>query len=134
MKKKGVAYGLFEGRMYPFCRCSLINSCSAFCSDWVREYIFPGSVLGASFFNSMAWSHGRDSGKRCALCSLKTWACLWYSFGSWGVVLLWFCSASWEALVCVATHNFILRPHVFTALVNWAHRALVVLITTGSCA
>ena len=79
MKKKGAALGLFDGLIYPFFRCSRINSSNAPCSDLVRAYIFPGIVLGAPSFSSMAWSHIWEVGNRCDSFSLKTLA--------WGLYL-----------------------------------------------
>ena len=72
MKKKGAAYGLFDGLMYPFFRCSQINFSSAPCSGLVKVYIFPGIVLGAPSFKSMVWSHIRKVGNHCDSFSLNT--------------------------------------------------------------
>ena len=55
MKKNGGGIWTFRGADVSFLQVFLDeDSCNAFCSDWVREYIFPGSVLGASFFSSIA--------------------------------------------------------------------------------
>src|SRR5712671_3137821 len=79
MKKNGVAYGLFDGQMYPFATCSWMNLRSSSCSATVRAYIFPGIVVGALGFNSIAWSQMRGPRNLWAADSEKTCVCCRYS-------------------------------------------------------
>ena len=62
MKKKGAAYGLLDGWIYPFSSCFFRNSFNATCSGCIREYTFPGRELGALGFKSIVWFQERFLG------------------------------------------------------------------------
>ena len=101
MKKKGAAYGLFEGQMYPFACCSYTNLSKAFCSSCVSWYTFPGIEDGAPGFSSIVWSQMRGSGNlwEASLLNTKRWQ--WYLAGTFpSPICDPACSASLEASVC----------------------------------
>ena len=58
-----------------------MNLCTSSISFWVRGSSLPGSVLGASGFSSMAWSHIVCLGSRWDFSSSNTFLCLLYSVG-----------------------------------------------------
>src|SRR6266571_8401519 len=82
MKKNGDAYGDFDGRIYPFSSCSLMNSRSESSSPLAIGYILQLNDLGASGRSSMAWSHGLSGGNRWDSFSLNVRACRRYSSGT----------------------------------------------------
>src|SRR6266702_7729330 len=82
MKKNGEAYGDFDGRMYPFSSCSLMNSHSESSSPLAMGYILQSNDLGASGSNSIAWSHVLAGGNLCDSFSLNVRACWRYSSGT----------------------------------------------------
>ncbi len=63
MKKKGAAYGLFDGRIVPCAMCSFRNLVSLPCSDCESCIVLPVSITGAPGFKLMAWSQGCDGGR-----------------------------------------------------------------------
>ena len=67
-------YRLLDSSMDPFFRCSWMNSFRATCSGLVRVYIFPGIVLRAPSFRSIAWSHIQEVENCCDSFSLNTLA------------------------------------------------------------
>ena len=82
MKKKGDAYGDFDGRMYPFTYCSRMNSSSALSSAGVIGYTLHGISSGASGLRSMVWSQGLDGGNLCDASSLNNLLKQSYTAGS----------------------------------------------------
>src|ERR1700730_2034893 len=101
MKKSREAYGPFDSSMRSSRRFSLMNSFAAISSSAGKRMAFAGKTEGASGFRSIAWSYGRDGGKRSEAFSLNTFAYCWYFGGSStsGLSLI-ACSASLEAIVC----------------------------------
>jgi len=126
MKKKGAAYGLLDGQIYPFSSCFFRNSFNAPCSGCVKEYTFLGMEFGALGFRSIAWSQERFLGNRCAFCSENTFWCHWYSSGSW------FFSALRVSTFCIAVFRrfpYVIAFRRDTKVDLWAS---AVLITMGS--
>ena len=80
MKKKGAAYGLFEGRMYPLANCLSTCFFRALFSSWVRGYILPLIDAGTLGFNLIAWFYGQSGGRRDVAFSEKTLR--WWQYSS----------------------------------------------------
>ena len=101
MKKKGAAYGLLEGQMYPFACCSCMNLSKVFCLSCVSWYTFPGIEDDAPGFSSIVWSQMRGSGNLWEASSLNTKRRWWYLAGIFPSPFCNpACSASLEANVC----------------------------------
>src|SRR6266581_2221609 len=82
MKKKDDAYGDLDSRIYPFSSSSLRNFCTASSSIQFIGYTLQSTASGASFLNSIAWSHARFGGNRFDSCLLNTLVNCWYSAGT----------------------------------------------------
>src|SRR3984893_4721607 len=78
-----------------------MNSFAATSSSAGSRMALAGKTEGASGFRSIAWSYGRDGGKRSEAFSLNTFAYCWYFGGSStsGLSLI-ACSASLEVILC----------------------------------
>src|SRR6266446_8966502 len=81
MKKKGVAYGDLDSRMYPFWRCSPKNSVSLVSWSWDSGYILQSRFVGASSFRLIMWSSSLLGGNLSASFSSNTLECRRYSSG-----------------------------------------------------
>ena len=62
MKKKGEAIGDFESLMRPDAKFSSMNALSCTCSSLDSGYTLPVTGLNSGV-SSIAWSHGRRSGR-----------------------------------------------------------------------
>src|ERR1700759_50145 len=62
MKKKGEAIGDFESRMHPDAKFSSMKASSCTCSSRDKGYTLPVTGLNSGV-SSIAWSHGRRSGR-----------------------------------------------------------------------
>src|SRR6266403_5341217 len=81
MKKKGVAYGDLDSRMYPFWRCSPKNSVSLVSWSWDSGYILQSRFVGASSFRLIMWSSSLLGGNLLASFLSNTLECRRYSSG-----------------------------------------------------
>src|ERR1700731_5208394 len=72
LKKKGLAYGDFEGRIRPEANCSFTQRFISTVSTWVSEYSLevrcPGSILNSILISKS----GREWGSSSHFASLKT--------------------------------------------------------------
>ena len=62
MKKKGEAIGNFESLMHPDAKFSSMNASNCTCSSLDSGYTLPVTGLNSGV-SSIAWSHGRCSGR-----------------------------------------------------------------------
>ena len=62
IKKKGEAMGNFESLMHPDARFSSMNASNCTCSSRDKGYTLPVTGLNSGV-SSIAWSHGRRSGR-----------------------------------------------------------------------
>src|ERR1700719_4846473 len=83
LKKKGLAYGDFEGRIHPEASCSSTQRFISTISSRVKEYSLeercPGSFLNSILISKSSWEQGSSS----HFASLKTEGGGWANQG-WG--------------------------------------------------
>jgi len=62
MKKKDAVYGLFDGQIVPWLRCSFTNLCNSSSSSWERGINLPRRDEGAPGLSLITWSQVYDGG------------------------------------------------------------------------